>query len=79
MQKALMDPAPRNSRIRPSLLVLGLGVIAFFLGLIVWVTVGEKPNATASDPVTQSAGQEGSVPARSAGGPSDPRMSTGTK
>jgi len=74
-----MDHAPRDSSIRPSFLVMGGGVIALLLGLIIWVSVGEKPNATASDPVTQSAGQEGSVPARRAGGPSDPRIGTGTK
>ena len=72
-----MDHARRDSRIRPSLLVLGLGVIALLLALIVWVS--GKPDSTASDPGTQSAGQEGSVPARRAGGPADPRIGTGTK
>ena len=74
-----MDHAPRSTKMRPSILIPGLGVVALLLGLIVWVSVGEKPDATATDPRTQSAGQEGSVPAKSAGGTGDPRLGAGTK
>lgn len=74
-----MDHAPRTSGMRPSILIPGAGAVVLLLGLIAWLALDGKPDATSSDPQTQSAGTEGSVPAKSAGGTADPRMTTGTK
>jgi len=79
VRDTIMDHAPRSSRMRPSILIPGIALVLGLLGLIAWVSLDGKPDATASDPQTKSAGTEGSVPARSAGGTSDPRMTTGTK
>jgi hypothetical protein len=71
-----MDNAPRSSKMSPAAVIPGVIVLAVLIGLIGWVSLGEKPNATAQDPQTRSAGQQGSVPAARAGGPSDPRIGT---
>jgi hypothetical protein len=64
---------------RASIVIPGIVVLLALIALIGWVSLDGKPDATASDPQTRSAGTEGSIPARSAGGTNDPRMTTGSK
>lgn len=62
-----------------SIAIVGTLAVLALLGVLGWVSLAGKPDATAKDPQTRSATEEGSVPSRMVHGPNDTRGTTGTQ